>query len=330
MSIYDPIDIGDPDLWIPTLELEGLLNKALVGFSLGGLPLRTRSKVIKTKVCEAMGYPVPTSFNKTQPRFPGQNLDIYTQKSRNLQIWNEEISPARRYAIIAVNDEDLVTTVKVVNGDSLAALDTTGTLTQKYQAKIVPKQDGSSELLVEKDTAELETVVSDDPHSKPNSPIDEPDVNSLYSISAIFAKLKPLVGVTFEDAGHDQERNRGALLHKLVCEALGYGKYQDNGQFPDIRGQLLEIKLQTSPTIDLGLVSPDSDELLDIKQVDGVQVKHQDVRYAVFYASISDGTVTITHLYLTNGKHFYDSFPQFQGKVINKKLQIPLPKTFFS
>lgn len=43
ISIYDPIEIGDPDFWIPTPELEMLLNRKLVGVSLARLPLRTRS-----------------------------------------------------------------------------------------------------------------------------------------------------------------------------------------------------------------------------------------------------------------------------------------------
>ena len=77
LSIYDSIDIGDPELWIPTSELEEILNLALKGVSLAGLPLRTRSKVVKGYVCQALGYPVPSSFRKTQPRFPGQFFDIF-------------------------------------------------------------------------------------------------------------------------------------------------------------------------------------------------------------------------------------------------------------
>ncbi len=103
LSIYDRIEIGDPDLWIPTSELETLLDEGLKGLSLRGLPLRTRSKVVKQEVCRVLGYPVPGSFKRTQPRFPGQVFDIYVQKSNNLQIWNEEISPTRRYVIIQVS-----------------------------------------------------------------------------------------------------------------------------------------------------------------------------------------------------------------------------------
>lgn len=106
------------------------------GMSLAGLPLRTRSKVVKTAVCEALGYPVPSSFKKTQPRFFGQQLDTYAQKALNLQIWNEELSPTRRYAIIQVLEDDSVGKVRVVNGQQLAILDKTGTITTKYQARL--------------------------------------------------------------------------------------------------------------------------------------------------------------------------------------------------
>ena len=131
LTIYDAVEVGDPDLWVPTPELESLLDQRLRGISLAGLALRTRSKVVKEAVCRALGYPVPQSFKKTQPRFVGQMFDTYAQKSNNLQVWNEELSPTRRYVILRVSDDDEITRVKVVNGEELAQLDTTGTLTQK-------------------------------------------------------------------------------------------------------------------------------------------------------------------------------------------------------
>ena len=59
LTISEHIIPGDVNLWIPSEHLETLLNARLSGFSLTGLPLRTRSKVAKEKVCEAMGYPIP-------------------------------------------------------------------------------------------------------------------------------------------------------------------------------------------------------------------------------------------------------------------------------
>lgn len=330
LTIYDPIEIGDPVLWVPTPELEAMLDEGLRGISLAGLALRTRSKVVKESVCRALGYPVPARFKKTQPRFVGQMFDTYAQKSNNLQVWNEELSPSRRYVILRVDEADQIARVKVVNGEELAQLDTTGTLTQKYQARLVPGT-ASEELVSPTDTDALL------PHTRSGanlaqtvSPIDHPAHGLILPIGEVFERLRGAVGRSFPDAGWDQERNRGAALHRIVCELLGYADYRDDGRFPDVRNQLLEVKLQTSPTIDLGLVRPSSEEPLDVPQVAGTQVRHCDVRYALFYAQTDGAEVTLTHLYLTTGASFFSRFPQFGGKVLNKKLQIPLPSDFFN
>jgi len=63
--------------------------------------------------------------------------------------------------------------------------------------------------------------------------------------------------------------------------------------------------------------------------IHGQQIRHCDVRYAIFYATIELGVVELTHLFLTTGEGFFKRFPQFQGKVLNKKLQVPLPARFF-
>jgi len=329
ISIYDHIEIRDPELWIPTPELEVLLNRALTGISLAGLPLRTRSKIVKEYICRALGYPVPSSFTKTKPRFPGQLFDTYIQKSNNLQIWNEELAPTRRYVLIRVNDNNLISKVKVVTGNNLALFDTTGTLTQKYQASLIPKDD-TTELITTEDTELLKPFVRVGIDlASIESPINNPIAGQLLPILEIYERLSNLVGYSFADFGRDQERNRGAELHKLVCQQLGYKDFRDDGQFPDIRNQLLEVKLQTSPTIDLGLIRPDSTEALDIPRIKDKQIRHCDVRYALFYAETDGEIVTLTHLFLTTGQKFFGRFPQFKGKVLNKKLQIPLPSDFF-
>jgi hypothetical protein len=329
LTIYDPIEIGDPHLWIPTPELQALLDAALRGTSLAGLPLRTRSKVLKQFVCRALGYPIPQTFKRTKPRFPGQLFDTYVQKSNNLQIWNEELASTRRYVLVRVSEAGVITCVKVVTRDALAPLDTTGALTQKYQARCIPG-DAPTELISTVDTELLRPLVSATVDlSRGSEPINHPATGELLPIASVFERLKTLLGTNFPDAGHDQERNRGATLHGLSCVALGYKSSHDDGQFPDIRHQLLEVKLQTSPTIDLGLVCPDSTEALDVPKIQGRQIRHCDARYAIFYARTDGHQVTLTHLLLTTGIDFFKRFPQFQGKVLNKKLQIPLPRNFF-
>lgn len=330
LSIYDNIEVGDKELWLTSDELEILLNSELKGLNLEGLPLRTRSKVVKSKICEALGYEIPKSFKKTQPRFSGQNFDTYTQKSNNLQVWNEDLNPLRRYVLLQINDTNILEKVKVISGSNLASFDTTGTLTQKYQARLQDIVD-DFELVSESDTEYVTKYCSDKPivNFSDDSPSDNPIKGEILPIDEIYKRMQSIVGKKFKDPGSDQERNRGAELHKLVCKVLGYNIYKDNGQFPDVRSQLLEIKLQTSPTVDLGLVSPDSKTPLDMEKINSSNIRHCDVRYAIFYAKIENGYVIIKNLIVTTGRDFFKRMPKFEGKGLNKKLQIPLPKNFF-
>ncbi len=329
LSVYDAIEVRDQRLWIPTPTLEELLNDALVGTSLRGLPLRTRSRVVKELVCKAVGYPVPGSFRRSKPRFPGQQFDTYIQKSNNLQIWNEELVPTRRYVLIRVSAGDVVTRVRVVTGETLSLLDTTGTLTQKYQARLVPGEE-DRELVTATDTEVILPLVNRLARvDQTISPIDWPEPGQLLPLASIFEVLSSLIGETFADTGSDQERNRGAALHEAVCHQLGYEDFRDMGQFPDIRQQLLEVKLQTSPTIDLGLVCPDSTDGTGLPRITGRQIRHCDIRYAIFYGTIADRDVRLQKLFVTTGEHFFRRFPRFGGQITNKKLQIPLPAGFF-
>ena len=317
LSIYDSLD-SHPELILEASELQEILSRKLIGLNLD-FPLRTRSKVLKSAVCESLGYPVPDGFQKTQPRFPGQNFDTYIQKANNLQIWNEEVTPSRRYVLIRVDDENIVVAVKVVTGDVLESLDRTGTLTQKFQAK--SKGDVSKSLLVSKQDTEVVRLW----YAGKSTHSEIADKDTFVPITKLFESLQKLCGTLIPNPGIDQERNRGAELHRLICDQLPGTSFSDSGQFPDIPSQILEVKLQTSPTIDLGLVCPDSHELISPDS----SFKHSDVRYAVFYGSLVDDSVRIDSLVLSTGKDFFSFFTRFEGKVKNKKIQIPLPRDFF-
>jgi hypothetical protein len=188
--------------------------------------------------------------------------------------------------MIRVGDNSLVTGVRVVTGETLALLDTTGTLTQKYQARLIPGEE-ATELISARDTDRVltcfRTRVLD---SFAGLPTDNPTADSLLPIVEVFKRISSLVGRLIVDPGIDQERSRGGELHREICQALGYKRTADDGRFPDVRHQLLEVKLQTSPTIDLGLVTPSSEEALDVPQINDVQIRHCDVRYALFYGQL--------------------------------------------
>jgi len=209
LSIYDPLD-GRPDLFIDHKSLERILRVGLLGLDLN-YPLRTRSKVLKSKVCEVLGYPIPASFKRSQPRFPGQNFDTYVQQANNLQIWNEEVSDSRRYVVVRVGSKGTVTGVRVITGQALAILDTTGTLTHKYQARSrLPVVE--SHLVSNVDTANVvEKIIAARPR----------EFTKFLPIDAVYRRLVLLVGRKLRDPGIGQERNRGWALHETVCRQLG-------------------------------------------------------------------------------------------------------------
>ncbi|MEO8000859.1 MAG: hypothetical protein ABI644_03205 [Arenimonas sp.] len=328
-SIYDVIDSMDEDHYIPIDVLEKILHSALVNTPMSNLAPRSRSKFAKIKVCEALGYPIPKSFKKTQPRFTGQNFDTYNQQALNLQIWNELIDPERRYVLIRINDDEVICRVKVVLGVDLIPLDKTGKVTTKFQANLDSRSQANPEQ-VTKDTSGLSPLVIDNPIiPTERNPSQNPMEGELFSIKALGEKLKPLIGQSFEDSGRVQDRNRGEGLHRLVCQTLGYHIYGDSGQFPDVRHQLLEVKLQTSPTIDLGHVLPTSKVPIGMGSLKGFTPRHCDTRYAVFYGEIHENHVHLTDLHLVTGETFFSRFRQFGGLKINGKRQMLLPKSLF-
>ena len=231
--------------------------------------------------------------------------------------------------LIRVNDNSLVTGVRVVTGKTLSLLDHTGTLTQKYQARLTLGEE-AKELISASDTDRvLKCFGTRVPNRFAGLPTDNPAADSLLPIVEVFKRISSLVGQLIKDPGIDQERNRGGELHRKICLALGYKRTADDGQFPDVRHQLLEVKLQTSPTIDLGLVAPSCEEALDVPQINDVQIRHCDVRYALLYGQLQGKGVRLTHFFLMTGRDFFSRFPQFGGRVLNRKLQIPLPGNFF-
>lgn len=328
LDIYAPLEGAQAALRIPTPVLERLLAARLVGLSFAGLPLRTRSKAAKQHVCRALGYPVPPRFKRTQPRFPGQDCNVYVQKSANLQLWNEDVARARRYVLVGLDAASAVVGVRVVTGASLLRWDTTGALTAKHQARLRlgPRP---TELVTPRDTASLAPLVQGTADLDAAArPLHAPARATLWPIAHLYARLRPLVGRRFAHVGPNQERRRGARLRRWVCAQLGYRTAEDDGQFPDIPYQLVEVKLQTAPTIDLGLVRPDDREPWPGLALDGQAIRPCDVRYVLFSARTDGRTVTLTHLFVTTGAGFLARFPLL-GRGPNRKTQVRLPRDFW-
>jgi hypothetical protein len=325
-DIYEPLT-RHPEVVYSRDELEALLGAELMG-RVFDAPIRTRAKLAKQAVAAALGYPVPASLQKTRPRFPGQDLDVYVQQSSNLQIWNDEVSPTRRYAVLGLDHQCAVAAVRVVEGIELAEFDKTGTLTSKYQAKRRAGQAGSV-LVSAQDTARFVAELAPVDQLGTEvlrrlNPIHPPRRSEVLTISALHDSLLALVGRELPYS--PSERQRGEQLHRVVCQVLGLGSYADAGTFPDVVCQALEVKLQVAPTIDLGLVTPDSEEPAVTLSP---RLRHCDARYLVAYATLDDGVLQIEHVVTTTGIDFFGEFQRFGGLVQNRKLQLGLPDNFY-
>jgi hypothetical protein len=328
-SIYDA---SHQDLVYDTAALQALLGREVVGQRAPGA-IRTRSKHIKQLVCAALGYPDPGIFSKTHPQFPAQDLDVHGQQSNNLQIYNEtDLDPRRRHAVFRIDDQDWITAVRVIDGETLSRLDSTGTVTSKFQASRRSGDTGSI-LVSSSDTTRfreelLPRTNVPAPLLAGQSPIEAPVPGLVLPIETLFERLAPLAGTRLSNVGLTQERNRGAGLHRVACQLLGLGDYADSGQFPDIRSQALEVKLQTSPTIDLGLFSPDSEKPAVSL---GHGLRHCDTRYLVVYGERTADleSVDVTAAVLSTGEDFFGEFTRFGGLEVNRKIQIRLPNDFF-
>jgi hypothetical protein len=330
VSIYEALAGPDSPYYYSPEQLEVRLNAQLMGVtSLSGLPVKSRSKVAKQLVALALGYEPPASFARTQPRFPHANLDVYAQQSDNLQVWNSEVDAARRYVVLGLDAYGTIRRVRVIAGADLAKFDSTGTLTQKYQASRIVA--AGSRLVNWRDTEHFISEfdpVSDTRYVRDVSPVARPYPGQVLTIEAAYEALSSLVGQTFRDPGITQERLRGEVIHRAACEALGLAGYADHGKFPDILSQAIEVKLQLARTVDLGLELPDSDT--PVASLDS-RLSAQDVRYAVFYADrLGAAQFTITALVLASGASFFEEFQQTRGRVLNSKLQLRLPSNFYS
>jgi hypothetical protein len=327
LTIYDAFDVH-PETVLSTDHLEALLRHELVGEVLDSPANRTRAKLGKQLVCRALGYEIPDAFRRTQPRIPAQDLDVFVQQRDNVQVYNVEIAPSRRYAIVRIDADYRISDVRVIEGLQLAGMDPTGTLTSKYQAGRLGGRTGSA-LVSTTDTPGFvdEFAPSDDLDAavlRSMSPTSAPTRGAILTIAGIYERVQGLVGLELPYAAG--ERTRGEHLHRAVCRALSLGDYADSGRFPDIVNQCLEVKLQTSPTVDLGLVLPTSDGPATTLSP---RLVHSDVRYLVTYGTRDDDVVRVTSVVLSTGRDFFTEFRQFGGLGRNRKRQIPLPRGFF-
>ena len=116
-------------------------------------------------------------------------------------------------------------------------------------------------------------------------------------------------------------KQRGQQLERLVAYMLGYKKQQEmlDGGYPDIRNQMLEVKVQDSPTIDLGRYSPQFEE--SIKDA----FTTRTIRYLIALTNAMNGS--IDGVVLVPGEELGKNFTYVAEKSF--KCQRSIPMEFF-
>lgn len=313
-------------------QLRTALYKRFHGSTaLAGIAPKTRNKLAKEMACEALGYPIPRTFPRTRPRFLLDNFNISVQLSNNWQPTNQEsLEPTCRYAFVILGANEVVHDVVVIRGEELAKYNKTGVATLKRQASFAEYSE-PGHVVIGTDTAFLSAwIAAAQPtgSATASGAAAMPDAG-LLPIGALGAKLRAMVGTTIHDHGANQDRRRGEALHRAACTALGYASHCETGQHPDIPNQLLEVKLQTSPTVDLGLVDPSS--TAPIGPPFPAVFRHADARYAVFGGvQETADTVRIASLVVTSGESFFTHIRRMGGLGVNSKHQFKLPAAWWA
>jgi hypothetical protein len=151
---------------------------------------------------------------------------------------------------------------------------------------------------------------------------DAPVVETTLRLDAIrdFARAN-LIGKRIEPSA---TKTRGQQLEKIVASGLGYKMTDADmliGGYPDIRHQALEVKVQDTPTVDLGRYSPQFDEPVD--NCPGFST--QSVRYLI--ALTDPKTGLCQGAVLCPGKRLAEHFVYVADQSF--KCQRSIPMAFF-
>lgn len=332
--------IGEPFRLTGKTRTDGSTLRKLVAETLGryGLPLPAASS----------GFQIVPPKEKGVPRILLEYVDTYivtTGNSYNLQVWNR--NPASDSVQVQYGDGTtlLASEVRFVflridtkkhRVRSVAVLSPAyieqhfgrfGKPTIKQQLIITAPARAAvlartPPILFYPDDSSVSRIVSPNPTINPSGIHEEPAAGRVASLDRIrdiversLLRRQILAAAT---------KNRGQALEILVAEFLGYRITTADllaGGHPDLRAQALEVKLQDSPTVDLGRFSPEFEE--PIPGCPGFTTK--TVRYLIALTDASSGKVegAIVCPGGLLGKHFtYVADESF-------KCQRSIPMSFF-
>lgn len=329
--------IGTPFPLVEQTRINGSRIRKLVAKTLGNYPLPELSNA----------YTILNS--KGRPGILREYLGTYIvtsgKKSYNLQVWNR--NPASKSVQIEYPSEEPLSTndvrfifvrVDVEKHIIRAILVLTpeyitqkfgpfGKPTIKYQLIIAPKTreyilHHTPPIIFYPDTSNFTRHITHSYRTPQGSMRNPPVSSEVLSLDVLRDKLVPkLIGAKL-DVG--STKNRGQALEQLVALHLGYTPALGElllGGYPDIPNQALEVKVQDSPTVDLGKYTPEFEETI----TSSLQVTTKDMRYLIALTNGSSGL--IAGLILCPGAKLGDHFSYVAGQ--SYKCQRAIPMQFF-
>lgn len=289
-------------------------------------------------------YEIEVPKGKGLPKFLREYIDTYivtTGKSYNLQVWNrnpvsESIlidlkngeylrSKDIRFVFGKVSQEGCIEAIVVMTPEHIEnKFGKFGKQTVKQQLIISDKK--RNDIIQNGGMIIQDSNLSEELFADENSTItegisiqDEPD--KIFSVKAIEKKVKEkLVGEKLDF--QSSTKLKGQQLERMVAYLLGYNESaQKNleGGYPDIRNQMLEVKVQDSPTIDLGRYSPQFEEQIY------KNFTTRTIRYLIALTNAASGK--IDGLVISPGEELGKHFTYVSEKSF--KCQRSIPMSFF-
>ncbi|CAM3465793.1 nuclease [Aquirufa ecclesiirivi] len=318
------------------------------GSNIRKLIASTLEKLILPEAAEKDSFEIVPPKGKGVPKITREFIDTYivtSGDSYNLQVWNR--LPASNTLLIKFDSGESLkcTDVRFVflridltksTIASVVILTTEyieknfgkfGKPTIKHQLLISSKArksifESADKVLSYPDSKKLSYNITHHYTPPKLGMVEDPHIKELYSIALLKELVaKKLIGRKLDAAA---TKNRGQALERMVLELLGYNIKENEllyGAYPDIRNQLLEVKVQDSPTVDLGRFSPEREEFV----IEEKNLTTFDVRYLI--ALTNPKTEIIEGIILTPGERLGDIFSFVSSE--SYKCQRNIPMSFF-
>lgn len=313
-------------------------------------------KLIANKLEEFL-LPVPASPDEFEivppkrkgiPKITREFIDTYiitSGNSYNLQVWNR--IPASntllikyetgeslkckdvRFVFVRIDIlKNIIASIIILTPDYIEKnFGIFGKPTIKHQLLISSKvrksiYESDDKTLFYPDTKNLSYLIRHNYQPPKSNMIEEPEQRKIFSIQLLKQIVADkLIGQKLESAA---TKNRGQALERKVLELLGYTTNESEllfGAFPDIRNQLLEVKVQDSPTVDLGKYSPEIEEIV----IPNLKISTHDIRYLI--ALTNQETEIIEGIILAPGEKLGEVFSYVSDQ--SYKCQKSIPMKFF-